>query len=86
MITPVTHMSQIIDDDAPVWQLCATGQYDEVNRLLSQHIVTIFDVDSAGRTLLHVSTWPVWFMAKILMALPGSSVILAAQSLPTFTC
>jgi hypothetical protein len=45
----------MIDDDSPIFELCARGNCDEVNRLLSLGEATILDVDSKGRTLLHVS-------------------------------
>jgi hypothetical protein len=50
-----TDVVQIIDDDATIFKLCATGQYDEVNRLLTRGDASIVDVNSRGETLLHVS-------------------------------
>lgn len=52
------HTHQIVDDDAPIWKLCAAGHLDDVNRLLSQGVATVVDIDSCGRTLLHVSAYP----------------------------
>ncbi|GAB7331330.1 hypothetical protein MBLNU13_g02769t1 [Cladosporium sp. NU13] len=53
LVSKRTRYPRIIDDKSPIFELCATGNYDEVNRLLSLGKATIVDVDSGGMTLLH---------------------------------
>ena len=74
-------ITQIIDDDSPIFEYCANGNYDEVNRLLSLRKATIMDVDFQGRTLLHVGFSLCRDTTASLTDIAGSSKILATQHL-----
>jgi hypothetical protein len=68
----------VIDDHAPIFQLCATGKYNEVNRMLSLGEATIADVNCHGETLLHVGLAYLVGQMYDLISVAGCSDMLAA--------
>ena len=45
----------LVPDDAPMFKYCVEGNTEKVRDLMSRNLASVRDVDSSGRTALHVS-------------------------------
>lgn len=52
----------LVPDDAPIFEFCYEGNFEEVRNLISRNLASVRDVDSYGCTALHVSRTKIAFV------------------------
>lgn len=69
----------LVPDDASIFEFCRHGNIEKVRQLISRNLASVRDVDSEGRTALHVSHVALRLLEEVFPKVLGIQLLLQVR-------